>query len=70
MKNHNDPIGNRTRDPPACTAFPQPTAPPRAPYILLGVLKFLVSAVLFYVLSGIFFHNLLKPSGNFTYDQV
>jgi len=29
-KNSND-IGNRTRDLPACSAVPQPTAPPRAP---------------------------------------
>ena len=29
MKNTNDPIGNRTRDLPACSAVPQPTAPPR-----------------------------------------
>ena len=32
MKNSNDTIGNRTRDLPACSAVPQPTAPPRAPY--------------------------------------
>jgi hypothetical protein len=31
MKNFNDTIGNRIRDLPACTAVPQPTAPPRAP---------------------------------------
>ena len=31
MKNFNDTIGNRTRDLPACSAVPQPTAPPRAP---------------------------------------
>ena len=31
MKNSNDTIGNRTRDLPACSAEPQPTAPPRAP---------------------------------------
>jgi hypothetical protein len=30
MKNSNDTIGNRTRDLPACSAVPQPTAPPRA----------------------------------------
>jgi len=30
MKNSNDTIRNRTRDP-ACSAVPQPTAPPRAP---------------------------------------
>ena len=31
MKNSNDTIGNRTRDIPACTAVPQPAAPPRIP---------------------------------------
>ena len=31
IKNSNDTIGNRTRDLPACSAVPQPTAPPRAP---------------------------------------
>jgi len=30
MKNSNDTIGNRTRDLPACSALPQPTASPRA----------------------------------------
>jgi hypothetical protein len=29
MKNSNDTIGNRTRDRLACSAVPQPTAPPR-----------------------------------------
>ena len=29
MKNSNDTIGNRTRDLPACSAVPQPNAPPR-----------------------------------------
>ena len=31
MKNSNNTIGYRTRDLPACSAVPQPTAPPRAP---------------------------------------
>jgi hypothetical protein len=31
LKNSSDPIGNRTRDLPACSAVPQPTAPPRTP---------------------------------------
>ena len=31
MKNSNDTIGDRTRDLPACSAVPQPTALPRAP---------------------------------------
>jgi len=35
MKNSNDIIGNRTRDLPACSAVPQPTAPPRAPAVFL-----------------------------------
>jgi hypothetical protein len=30
MKNSSDTIGNRTRDLPACSAVPQPTAPPAA----------------------------------------
>ena len=34
MKNSNDTIGNRTRDLPACSAVPQPTAPPRAPKVI------------------------------------
>jgi hypothetical protein len=32
MKNSNNTIGNRTRDLPACSAVPQPTAPRRAPF--------------------------------------
>jgi len=32
MKYSNDTIGNRTRDLPACSAVPQPTAPPRTPF--------------------------------------
>jgi hypothetical protein len=31
MKNSSDTIVNRTRDLPACSTVPQPTAPPRAP---------------------------------------
>ena len=31
MKSYIDTIGNRTRDLPACSALPQPTALPRAP---------------------------------------
>jgi len=32
MKIFNDPIGKRTRDLPACSAVPQTTATPRAPF--------------------------------------
>ena len=34
MNNPSDPLGNRTRDLPACSALPQPTAPPRIPKVL------------------------------------
>jgi hypothetical protein len=37
MKNSNDTIGNRTRDLSACSAVPQPTAPPRAPSLYVVV---------------------------------
>jgi len=32
-KNSSDTIGNRTRDLPACSTVPEPTAPPRAPHV-------------------------------------
>jgi hypothetical protein len=35
-KNSNDIIGNRTRDLPACSAVPQPTAPPRVPCVCVN----------------------------------
>jgi hypothetical protein len=38
MKNSSDTIGNRTRDLQACSAVPQPTALPRAPHLLPGLL--------------------------------
>jgi len=34
MKNYNDTIGNGTRNLPARSAVPQPTAPPRGPHIV------------------------------------
>jgi hypothetical protein len=39
MKNSNDTIANRTRDLPACSAVPHPTAPPRVFIIAIGVLQ-------------------------------
>ena len=35
LKNSRDTIGNRTRDLPACSAVPQPTALPHAPNVAL-----------------------------------
>jgi hypothetical protein len=34
MKNSSDTLGNQTRYLPACNTIPQPTASPRAPFIL------------------------------------
>jgi hypothetical protein len=39
MKNPNDTIGNRTRDLPACSAVPQPTAPSRTPLLMVAFLN-------------------------------
>jgi hypothetical protein len=39
MKKSNDTIGNRTRDLTACSALPQPTAPPRTPLYTQGFLE-------------------------------
>jgi len=44
MKNSNDTIGNQTRDIPACSAVPGPTAPPRAPIHPLAGYKFQTNA--------------------------
>jgi hypothetical protein len=38
MTNSSDAIGNRIRDVPTCSAVPQPTAPPRAPYYNVRIL--------------------------------
>ena len=45
MKNSNDTIGNRTRALPACSAVPQPTAPPRAPLLLVPSLTMIRAMV-------------------------
>jgi hypothetical protein len=42
MKNSNDTIGNQSRDLPACSAVPQPTAPPRAPIVMKGTEYFVL----------------------------
>jgi hypothetical protein len=41
MKNFSDTIGDRTRDLPACSAVPQLTAPPRAPFTIIKLLNLL-----------------------------
>jgi len=42
MKNSNDTIGNRTRDLPACSAVPQPTVLPRAPFMVRAKINKLI----------------------------
>jgi hypothetical protein len=48
MKNFNDTIGNRNRDLPACSAVPQPTAPPIAPTYWVQVVILITEDVMFY----------------------
>ena len=47
MKNYNDTTGNRIRDLPACSAVPQPTAPPRAPNTKRSLLKLQVLTAIY-----------------------
>jgi hypothetical protein len=49
MKNSNDPIGNRTRNLPACSAVPQPTVPQRAPSVYCGLDYYVHYSALHYV---------------------
>jgi hypothetical protein len=41
----NDTIGNRTRELPACSTVPQPTAPPRIPRHMVIYLKYLKECI-------------------------
>ena len=36
MKKSGDTIGNQTHDLTACSTVPQPTAPPRAPHVVMA----------------------------------
>ena len=54
-KKSNDTIGNRTRDLPACSAVPQPTAPPRLSVFCLSVSFFLTFCRIFLSLFSYFF---------------
>jgi hypothetical protein len=40
VKNSSDSIGNGTRDLPACSAVPEPTAPPCEPFYFKATKKF------------------------------
>ena len=61
MKNSND-IGNRTRDLPACSAVPQPTAPPCAliymyVYIYIYNYKYMCNYVYIYKITDTHTHT-------------
>jgi hypothetical protein len=53
MKNSNDTIVNRTRYLPACSAVPQPAAPPRAPIFRVAVEIWLVTSMQFTIVKDI-----------------
>jgi hypothetical protein len=59
MKNSNDTIGNRTRDLPACSAVPQPTAPPRAPRLQADVQEIVV--LFLAAVRGLFLFQNVRP---------
>ena len=42
MENSSKAIGNRTRDLPACSAGPQPTAPQRVPIIIIIIIIIII----------------------------
>ena len=52
--NSNDTIGNWTRDLPACSAVPQPTALPHAPHIISLIINFLSSYAKTWTVGEIF----------------
>jgi len=60
----NDSIGNRTRDLPACSAVPQPTAPPRAPTLYEYYIYSRLSPFLFYTHVGIITFWILRCEAN------
>jgi hypothetical protein len=57
LKNSSDSIGNGTRNLPACSAVPQPTAPPRTPALVVPVVKVRMKAQYFILLMNL--HDLL-----------
>jgi len=60
MKNSNDTIGNRTRDLPACSAVPKPTAPPRASVYLCSVVKHRLTLSMLSLTSRVFQNDLFS----------
>ena len=65
MKNFSDTIGNRTCDLSTCSAMPQPTAPPRTPFINQYVCK-MSFTVLLIKRKAIYVHSLSSRTGGNT----
>jgi len=76
MKNSNDTIGNRTRDLPACSALPQPTAPPRTPSSVKKTCIFVtehptLKLIQAYITYGVdFYYSHLKETTKKTGDRL
>ena len=65
MKNSSDTIGNRTRDPPACSTVPQPTAPPHTPIIIIIIIIIINRTSIYTVLQHALCHYNLFIKFNF-----
>jgi len=69
MKNSNDAIGNRTRILLACSAVPQPTAPPRAPVKPLRNL-ILYSNIHLRIYTALFIKNVCQKKFHFSFKYL
>jgi len=71
MKNSNETSGNRTRELAACSAVPQPTAPPRVPlpYLYLSQANLIIHQKAAYYSVIKFFNNLPLEINNVADNQ-
>ena len=70
MKNFNETIGNRTRDLPACSAVPQPTAPPRATDFLMTLTKFSLHKAVEIINIALLYNNYVSHNLLFFHVRV
>jgi hypothetical protein len=59
MKNSSDTIENRTRGVPVCSAVSQPTAPPRAIFMMLATINNNKTSICEHK-TGVFYFNVLQ----------
>ena len=69
MKNY-DTIGNRTRDLPACSAVPQPTAPPRFNNFNNYNILILLRTYVIYIYPSICFKTNCETEDNLRYVET